>query len=100
MSNPAFSLNLGNGVYMDSEGALHSGPLPYLPTYSAPFTLPIDPKKISGALSSVQSALSTANKTGLLQDRWGKVDAIEKLLDIIAGVGKFAGLIAPVASAL
>ncbi|MGE4245815.1 MAG: hypothetical protein AB7E66_07420, partial [Parvibaculaceae bacterium] len=99
MSGPAFSLNLGNGLYMDSEGGLHSAPLPSVPVYKAPFTLPVDPKKIGDALNAVK-AVSTVNKEGFLHDRWGKVDVIEKLLDIVAGVGKIAGYVAPVFAAL
>jgi hypothetical protein len=98
--DPVFSLNLGNGVYMDSNGALHNGPVPNVPTYQAPFTLPVDPKKIKDALTSVKDALSDISKKGFLHDKWGKVDEIDKILDILAGIGKLAGYVAPVAAAL
>src|SRR4051812_24153734 len=100
MSNPAFSLNLGNGVYMDSEGALHDGPVKNVPVFEAPFTLPVEPQKIKDALSSVKDALSDLSKKGFIHDRWGKVDEIDKILDILAGIGKLAGYIAPAAAAL
>ena len=100
MSDPAFSLNLGNGVYMDSDGALRNGPVPNKPVIAAPFTLPVDPKKIKDALSSVKDALTDINKRGFVHDKWGKVDEIDKILDILAGIGKLAGYIAPAAAAL
>ncbi len=98
--DPSFSLNLGNGVYLDSNGALRNGPVPNVPTYEAPFTLPVDPKKIKDALTSVKDALSDISKKGFLHDKWGKVDEIDKILDILAGIGKLAGYVAPVFAAL
>ena len=98
MSEPAFAINLGNGLYMDSEGELHEGPLPNVPIYKAPFTLPIDPKQLKEATSGVKSALLNINKEGFLHDRWGKVDEIDKLLDLLAGIGKLAAVFSTLAS--
>ena len=100
MSEPAFSLNLGNGLYMDSEGVLHSGPSLNVPIYKAPFKLPVDAQKISSAVSDVKSALSDINKKGFLHDKWGKVDEVDKMLDLLSGIGKLAAALAPVAGLL
>jgi hypothetical protein len=98
VSDPSFALNLGNGIYIDSNGDILNTPPPSIPVYKAPFSFPVDANKIANALSSTKSALSTLNKDSFLQERWGKVAGFDKLLDVLTGVGKLAGYLAPVAT--
>ena len=61
MSEPALSLNLGNGLYMDSEGELHRVRRSTCQSTRHP-KLPVDAQKISSAVSEVKSRLPTSTK--------------------------------------
>jgi hypothetical protein len=108
MVDPAFALNLGGGVYLDSDGNIISGPEATTVVYEAPFKLPVEPKKIADALKEVQDALKDADDPtknpkvlekiteiyGFLFDK-DKVDAV-RLLGMLATISKIAGTVAPV----
>ncbi|HEY6223925.1 MAG TPA: hypothetical protein VIW26_09075 [Gemmatimonadales bacterium] len=111
MSDPAFALHLGGGVYIDPDGNITHGAAPAPIVYEAEFKLPIDPKKIADALKSVSDALKTADskEKGVDPEMLDKIREIygflvgdtqgfdaSKLLSMLATVSKIAGTVAPV----
>ncbi|MHA4809499.1 hypothetical protein ACX0G9_15405 [Flavitalea flava] len=106
MTNPAFALHLGNGVYLDSDGNITHGPAPVSIIYEAPFKLPIDPKKAADSLKAVADTLKGVNKSekvikdineiyGLLIQAGATID-LDALLGLLSTIGKIAGTIAPI----
>jgi hypothetical protein len=59
MSEPDFSVSLGGGLYMDSNGDVHRGPLPVIPIYPMPGggLLPITRESFEKALTGTTKAL-------------------------------------------
>jgi hypothetical protein len=109
MTDPAFALHLGNGVYLDGDGNIHHGPAPAAIIYEAEFKLPIDPKKAADAFKSVSDAfkdVDDVNKSKEVIDKITKiygfffgdkkvVDA-KALLKMLSTISKIAGTVAPV----
>jgi hypothetical protein len=64
MSEPDFSISLGGGLYMDSNGDVHRGPLPAVPTYPLPGggPLPITKEAFQKALTGTTQALQGSVK--------------------------------------
>jgi hypothetical protein len=96
MSDVSFAIHLGGGLYMDSSGKLHQGTRPSGPVYTPPFELPIDPKKVKDALTEVKGALEKIDKNQDIQLLFHVWKADTTLLKVLSGVGKIAGMIAPV----
>ncbi|TIN05876.1 hypothetical protein [Mesorhizobium sp.] len=100
MTQPAFTICLGNGIYLDSDGNVLQSPLPEIPAYSPPFKLPIDPAKARDAVKSVQKALKDINKDPEVLAKFLEFGFDTKILDILSGVAKIAGMVAPVLAAV
>lgn len=106
MTDLAFALHLGNGVYLASDGSIHHGPAPATLIYEAEFKLPIDPKKAADAFKSISDALKDVDKSPevikKITDIYGFFFAATKsvdtkaLLSLLSGIGKVAGTIAPI----
>ncbi|MCI0574858.1 MAG: hypothetical protein L0332_31335 [Chloroflexi bacterium] len=108
MTDLAFALHLGNGVYLDSDGNIHHGPAPATVIYEAEFKLPIDPKKAAAALKSVSDTLNGVDKsqkvTNDIIEIYGFVFgtaatfdvSADALLGLLSKIGKVAGAVAPV----
>ncbi len=96
MADIAFALDLGGGLYLDSNGDLHQGTPPEAPIYQAPFSLPVDPKAIKNTLDAVQKALKDINKDASVTNLFEEYGLPFRLLNILSVVGKIAGIVAPV----
>ncbi|MEQ9812639.1 MAG: hypothetical protein RLO50_07635 [Azospirillaceae bacterium] len=96
MNERAFAVHLGGGLYLDSDGNLHQGEPPAMPVYEAPFKLPIDLKKARDAIKGVQKALKDVNRDPEVLRKFAEYGFDTKILDVLAGIGKIAGVIAPV----
>jgi|GEM_PF-1613258 len=96
MNERAFAVHLGGGLYLDSNGDLHQGEPPGTPVYEAPFKLPIDPKKARDAIEGVQKALKDINTKPEVLQKFAEFGFDTKILDVLSGIGKIAGVIAPV----
>ncbi len=57
----SFAVNLGGGLYMDSNGVLHQTEPQDVPIYQAPFALPIEPQKVKNALEGASKFLADAS---------------------------------------
>lgn len=100
MTQSAFAIHLGGGLYLESDGTLVQGaPSPGVPAYEAPFKLPIDPKKAADAMRDVQKALKDINKDPDVLEKFAAFGLDTGILDVLSGVGKIAGAIAPVLAA-
>lgn len=96
MADLAFAIHLGGGLYLDSDGNVHDGVAPNVPTYDAPFKLPGDPKVVRDALKDVKSALKDINKDPDVVSRFEEWGLPFRFLNLLSAVGKIAGMIAPV----
>ena len=96
MSDVAFLVDLGRGLYIDSNGEVYEGAPLSVPVYKAPFEVPIDPKTVKSALTEVNGALKDIDKNNDLLLLFHVWKADTTLLKILANVGKIAGMIAPV----
>ena len=97
----AFAIHLGGGLYFDSDGEVTQGSLPAgTPVYEAPTSLPFDPNKAKEALQGVQKALKDVNKDPKVVAIFKANHLDTQLLDILSGVAKIAGIVAPVLAAI
>jgi len=96
MSSPTFMIHLGGGLYLDSQGNLHTGPSPGLPVYDLGFQLPIDPSKVHKALTSFKEAVNKALADEDFKSALQNFGLATKLFPILSLVTKIAGFIAPV----
>lgn len=63
MSDPAYVVQLGSGLYFDNEGHVHQGPVPPVPTYQMPgafLTFLKASDKIAKTLNDIGDALPSA----------------------------------------
>lgn len=100
MANPAYALNLGGGLYIDSEGNLYQSEPPIAPIYEAPFKLPVEPKKVQAVLMDAKRTLKDVDKDRELLRKFSEYGADTGILMLLSGIGKIAGVIAPVFAAL
>ncbi|MGB7962122.1 MAG: hypothetical protein WCF12_04055 [Propionicimonas sp.] len=100
MAQSAFAVHLGGGLYLDSDGSLTQGPPDSAAMYEAPFKLPIDPKTAKDAMESVQKALKDINKDPKVLAKFAEYGFDYKILDLLSGVAKIAGIVAPVLAVL
>lgn len=103
MSDLAFALHLGGGLFVDSTGALHQSAPPDVPVYEVASPLPGDIKKARDAFSDVKKALKDIEKDKdvlktVMNFGLGFVDEemAKTLLSVLSVAGKIAGVIAPV----
>jgi hypothetical protein len=103
MSDLAFAVHLGGGLYIGSDGSLHqTKPPDVVPVYEAPFKLPIDFKQWRDTFGDIKKALKDADTNpDLLQPEILKIFGDDygldpKFLAILSVAGKVAGVIAPV----
>jgi hypothetical protein len=99
MSEPAYTIRLGSGLYLDNEGVLHQGVTPPVPSYAMP----------GGVLATLNEASKLA-KT--FQDIGGKLpnksdsqkytEFVDKLKDMGAPeeLGKLLAVVGQIASAI
>ncbi len=96
MAELAFSLHLGNGVYLNSDGSIHLGPAPETVVYEAPHKLPLDAKATGAVLKDVKKALNEFVKDPDVIAKFEQYGLDMKALNLLAGIAKIAGTIAPV----
>jgi hypothetical protein len=96
MDNTAFVVHLSGNIYLDSDGKLITGAPQSVPVYKPPFQLPIEPSKVKDALDGVKKALKDINKDADVIQKFNDFGLPLKVLDILSGVGKVAGMVAPV----
>jgi hypothetical protein len=95
MTELAFSLHLGNGVYLNSDGTIHSGPAPETAVYEAPYKLPLDAKATGAVLKDVKKALNDFVEDPDVVAKFVEFGFDMKALKLLAGIAKIAGAIAP-----
>ncbi len=95
MTQSSFAVHLGGGLYLESDGSLTQGTPATDAVYQAPFKLPIDPKKAKDAMEGVQKALKDVNKDPAVLEKFAEFGFDYRLLDLLSGVGKIAGIVAP-----
>lgn len=96
MADTAFAIHLAGNLYLDSKGNLIQGAPQNVPVYSPPFQLPVEPSKVKDALDGVKKALKDVNKDADIIKKFDDFGLPLKILDILSGVGKIAGMVAPV----
>jgi hypothetical protein len=95
----SYAVNLGGGLYMDSNGVLHRAQPPEVPIYNAPFVLPVEPEKIQKALEGANKFLADADDPKN-SGKFTKLGVPIELFDLLSGIGKVAGIIAPYIAAI
>ena len=96
MADTAFAIHLTGNLYLDSKGNLIQGAPANTPVYNPPFQLPVEPSKVKDALDGVKKALKDVNKDPDVIAKFEDFGLPLKILDILSGVGKIAGMVAPV----
>lgn len=96
MTDLAFSLHLGNGVYLNSDGNIHSGPAPETAVYEAPYKLPLDAKATGAVLKDVKKSLTSFVEDPDVLAKFVEFGFDMKALKLLAGIAKIAGAIAPI----
>jgi hypothetical protein len=107
---PQFSVHLGGGLYMDSNGVLSHGPEPGKPVYPAPGGFPVNPDAFATAFQGMAKALPDKDdpksrvKFDKILDGIGMaLEDKENLIAVLQGVGKvasFIGTVVPVVGAV
>ena len=100
MTEPAFTINLGNGIYLDSDGNVSQSAFPDIPVFAPPFKLPIDPAKARDAVKGVQKALKDFTTDPDVLAKFKEYGFDTKILDLLSGIAKIAGMVAPVLAAV
>jgi hypothetical protein len=96
MSNPDYTIRLGNGLYMDSTGRFIPGPLDNVPTIPAPGGgLPVSPEQAKKALEGISKSLSfeDVNTKQKLLDLGVPEEFINLLKDVAAVAGTLAKVV-------
>jgi hypothetical protein len=104
MAQPEFSVHLGGGLYMDSNGVLSHGAVPGKPVYPTPGGgLPVDPNALAKAFQGIAKALPDADdpksraKFDKIFDGIGMAAADkENLIGVLQSVGAVASVIGSV----
>jgi hypothetical protein len=96
MADTAFAVHLCGNIYLDSNGNLIQGAPEKAPVYNPPFQLPVEPSKVKDSLDSVKKALKDINRDADVIKKFEDFGLPLKILDILSGVGKIAGMVAPV----
>jgi hypothetical protein len=96
MADTAFAVHLSGNLYLDSNGNLIQGAPEKAPVYEPPFQLPVEPSKVKDALDGVRKALKDVNKDPDVIKKFEDFGLSLGILDILSGVGKVAGMVAPV----
>ncbi|PEL72607.1 MULTISPECIES: hypothetical protein [Bacillus cereus group] len=104
MSNVPYVIHIGGNLYLDGSGKIIQGsPPPNSPVYEPPFTLPIDPKMVVGALKDVKDVLEDINKNkNKYHEKFVKIfntlSIPLDLLDVLNIIGKGAAFLTVVGS--
>jgi hypothetical protein len=78
MSDPAYVIQLGSGLYLDDHGVLHHGPIPPVPSYAMP-----------GGVLATANDISKLSKTFLdIGDAMPNKDDGEKFTKFVAKLSK------------
>jgi hypothetical protein len=97
MSDPAYVIQLGSGLYLDSDGVLHQGALPPAAAYGAPGGMfSMDPAKLGKTFQDIGDALpskSDGEKFKKFQAKLQGFGAPDELIDLLGKVGEIAGAI-------
>ncbi len=104
MANAEFSVHLGGGLYMDSNGVLSRAVEPGKPTYPTPGGgLPISPDAVEKAFAGIQKALPDPDdqksraKFEKILDKVGMAPLDKaNLISVLGTIGNIAGTIASV----
>jgi hypothetical protein len=103
MSAPAFSVDLGGGLFLDSDGSIHTGPLSSVPVYPLPGgKLPIDPDKVKKVLDGIATAVPDPKDPKKKEEfekfrtSLGRLGVPDDLIYFAASIGKMAALAASV----
>ena len=100
MSDMDFAVNIGGGLYMDSNGVLHQTAPQGVPVYDAPFGLPVDPDKVKNALTGIQKFVADATDANNKAKFVNEFGVPLQLFDILSAIGKVAGIVAPAIAAV
>jgi hypothetical protein len=84
---------------MDSDGVLHQVEPEGVPTFEAPFKLPIEPEKVKNALEGAKKFLADITDQENIE-KFTRFGVPLKLFDLLSTAGKIAGTIAPVFAVL
>lgn len=85
---------------MDSNGVLYQTTPPGVPVYDAPFALPVDPEKLKKALEGVKKFMADTEDPKNKEKFVDKLGVPLELFDVLSGIGKVAGVIAPYIAAI
>ncbi|WP_203909212.1 hypothetical protein [Rhizocola hellebori] len=95
MSDAAFVLRVGAGLYMDSNGMIRTGPDPALPTYTVPGGLPVSPDSVKKVFDGIASAMPDP-KDPETREKLGRLGVLDDTMKILHDFGKIASTIGKV----
>jgi hypothetical protein len=101
MSDPIYVIQLGSGLYLDSDGAIHQGAVPPVPSYSAPGgPLVLDlANKLGKTFKDIGDALpnkSDGKKFDDFRKKLTGLGAPDELIDLLGKVGEIASAVGTV----
>lgn len=102
MSEPVYVINLGSGLYLDSDGTLHHGTPPAVPSYTMPggvFTNLNEVGKLAKTFNDIGNALpnkADAEKFAKFSAKLADLGAPEELGKLLGAVGQIASVVGTV----
>jgi hypothetical protein len=96
MSDPQFAVDLGGGLYVDSEGNLINGVPSKIPVYKVPGNgLPVSPDAVKKALDGIAKALPNGDDPKMVA-KLRKLGLDNDIINILGDIAKVAATLATI----